>query len=207
MKRRAVEHLIRDHIAPNFPHLRQVGDLLVRWEPDLILRGFVFERSFVDATALRVAAFVQPLFVPTDSIVLDMSERLASCAVEDGKEEAVMTAALTQMRRSRLLERVRDARSLAVLAVPGSFPMMYSGFASELRAYCWIYAGERERAELELSELASALSSGDPLDQEILGRMSEVHDALRVSSDRARALLDAWGSRTAAALRLPGAGS
>ena len=71
-----VERLIRAHVLPRMPGFTVTKRLLHVAPVCDILRGYYFESSGFDANLVWVEAFVQPLYVPSDCLVLSRGGRL-----------------------------------------------------------------------------------------------------------------------------------
>jgi hypothetical protein len=127
MRRRYLQSLVERHFAPSFPALRPVEDLLVRVD-DGIVRGFCFDRSQMNKHAVRLTAFAQALFVPSDHVALgiarglgdyyfdvperggEVMEAMRQRALRDGPAFLALTAdcrTLAEHSEEELRERVR----------------------------------------------------------------------------------------------------
>jgi hypothetical protein len=72
MKARDVEKLAREHVLPVLPGFDARGALTYRRPVEHLLYGLAFETSAFGASRIEVIAFVQPLFVPDGSVVMNI---------------------------------------------------------------------------------------------------------------------------------------
>ena len=203
MKRREIQRLVQQYLAPSFPELELTGDLLARWDGDPIARGFVFDRH---AGFVRLEAWAQPLFVPADDVSLGIAQTLGDFWLDGDADESTVAAEMLQRAESvgrAFLDRVSDCSSLAqtVLEMPGD--RMDPSHAAQVSGYCLIWLG---RAEEAAHQLDHAIEELHPIeaewDLELLGEIKLVCETLERSEDEARALLDARARETARALKL-----
>jgi hypothetical protein len=206
VKRRELERIVTRGFAPAFPELRLVKDMLVRWDGDPIVRGFLFGRSQMNDRMVRLHAYAQALLVPDDVVSLGVAQLLGDYFFDDEHDEAETVAEMLLAARTdglAFLSRVSDCSSLAdtALLVPGH--KMDAVYGWEIRAYCLIWTGDLVGARDALERLRRDLSPSDfPWHAVILERAERVATALEDSPDAARALLEEWASTTAAALGL-----
>lgn len=76
MKNQEIQKLNRKYISPTLEGYVASGHLLVYTPVDFLLRGYCFEGSNSTHDQFTVSAFVQPLYVPSDRIVLSYGKRL-----------------------------------------------------------------------------------------------------------------------------------
>lgn len=208
MKLRRLERLVERHIAPAFPELKLSRDLLVRFDGDPIVRGFVFDRSQMHGSIVRLDVFAQPLFVPAEGIFLSVATTLGEFVFDedDATDAAVMTEmlALAETDGRSFLSSVSDCASLAQVVLEMPPDRMDDRLGAEIRAYCLLWTGRIGDAARELDELAENLRDFE-VDWEFdaLNRVKEVRQALRRSEAEARELLSAWAQGTTRALGLP----
>lgn len=207
MKLREVRRLISRYVAPSFPELQIVEDMLVRWDGEPILRGFVFERSQMNKDMVRLHAFAQPLFVPSEFVYLSVGEPLGDFLLdEDSDEGEVMAEILERAERDGrgILERVSDCSSLADNVMEITSGRMGRDLSGEIRAYCLVWIGRTDEAVAQLDEVIEQLRRFElEYELETLTQVTQVRQALERSEDEARALLEEWATKTAQALKLP----
>ena len=207
MKKREISRLVSSYLAPAFPDLVPIGDLLVRYDVDHILRGLCFDASDVDARGFTVYVFAQALFVPYDAVNLGVADDIASSYFAPADEAVVMerVVAAARERAVPFLREIVDASTFADAASPERFPLLDTVLAQEARFYCRAYAGDMAGARREHAGLRAKLAR-DP-DAEFVAQLSARADqlvsALDKSHDAARDALDAWAAETRSALRLP----
>ena len=206
MRRRRVESLVKRHIAPSFPELTLVRDLLVRWDGDPIVRGFAFARSQMHASLVRMEVFAQPLFVPADAVGLSVAQELGQFLFDDVASEIELLEgmrALAEHEGRAFLQRVSDCAALAQ-TVPAMPPeRMDDRLGDEIRAYCMIWLGRTAEAQAVLEVLIHELRAFEvEYEFELLSRVRHVKQTLERSDHEARELLKTWAGGTARALRL-----
>ena len=206
MRRRRIESLVKRHIAPSFPELTLVRDLLVRWDGDPIVRGFAFGRSRTHLSMVRMEVFAQPLFVPADVVGLSVAQELGQFLFDEIASEVELLEAmrvLAEHEGRAFLRQVSDCASLAQ-AVPTMPPdRMDDRLGDEIRAYCMIWLGRTAEAQAVLDVLVHELRAFEvEYEFELLSRVRHVKQTLERSDDEARDLLKTWAAGTARALRL-----
>ena len=207
MNRRRVERLVKRHIAPSFPELTLVRDLLVRWDGDPIVRGFVFRRSRAHSSPVRMEVFAQPLLVPADVIGLSVAQELGQFLFDDVASEIELLEgmrALAEHEGRTFLGRVSDCGALAQ-TVPAMPPDRMDGrLGDESRAYCMVWLGRTAEARDVLDVLIHELRAFEvEYEFELLSRVRHVKQTLERSEHEARDLLSAWADGTSRALGLP----
>jgi hypothetical protein len=206
VRRRRIESLVKRHIAPSFPELTLVRDLLVRWDGDPIVRGFVFGRSRAHASMVRMEVFAQPLFVPADAVGVSVGQELGQFLFDEVASEIELLEgmrALAEHEGRAFLRRVSDCAALAQ-SVPAMAPeRMDDRLGDEIRAYCMVWLGRTAEARAVLDVLLHELRAFEvEAEFELLSRVRHVKQTLERSDDEARELLSTWAAGTARALRL-----
>ena len=203
MKRREVQRLVRQHLAPSFPELELTGDLLARWDGDPIARGFVFDRH---EDFVRLEAWAQPLFVPADDVYLGIAETLGDFWLDGDADESKVVAEMLQRAESdgrAFLDRASDCSSLARTALEMPGDRMDPSHAAQASGYCLIWLGRGDEAAQQIDH---AIEELQPIETEwdlaLLGEIKLVRKTLERSEDEARALLEGWAAETAKALKL-----
>ena len=207
MRRRRVERLVKRHIAPSFPELTLVRDLLVRWDGDPILRGFVFDRSRMHASLVRMEVFAQPLFVPADVVALSVAQELGQFLFDEVASEIELLEgmrALAEHEGRAFLQRVSDCAVLAQTVPAMPQDRMDDRLGDEIRAYCMVWLGRTAEARAVLDVLIHELREFEvEYEFELLSRVRHVSQTLERSDHEARELLRTWADGTARALGLP----
>lgn len=206
MRRRRIESLVKRHIAPSFPELTLVRDLLVRWDGDPIVRGFVFDRSRRNASMVRMEVFAQPLFVPAEGVGLSVAQELGEFLFDEVASEVELLEgmrALAEHEGRAFLQRVSDCAALAQ-TVPAMPPdRMDDRLGDEIRAYCMVWLGRTAEARDVLDVLIHELRAFEvEYEFELLSRVRHVKQTLERSDDEARELLSTWAGGTVRALGL-----
>jgi hypothetical protein len=204
VKRRRVERLVERHIAPSFPELTLVRDLLVRWDGDPIVRGFAFGRSRMHPSMVRMEVFAQPLFVPADVVGRSVAQELGQFLFDEVASEIELLEgmrALAEHEGRAFLRRVSDCAALAQ-TVPAMAPERIDDrLGDEIRAYCMVWLGRTAEARAVLDVLIHELRAFEAESEfELLGRVRHVKQALERSDHAARELLRTWADGTARTL-------
>jgi hypothetical protein len=78
MKGRELEKLIRTHLKPVLQSYQTHGELLYKAPPSPSLRGFYFAASRHQKSTFCVWTFVQPCYIPSDTLWFNMGKRLGT---------------------------------------------------------------------------------------------------------------------------------
>lgn len=77
MKAYQLMRVVKQHILSSLPSFKVKRSTLLYETPiEMILRAFYFQTSYLDKESFTVWAFAQPLYVPSDHIVLNIGGRL-----------------------------------------------------------------------------------------------------------------------------------
>jgi hypothetical protein len=206
VRRSRIESLVKRHIAPSFPELTLVRDLLVRWDGDPIVRGFAFARSRTHASMVRMEVFAQPLFVPANVVGGSLTQELGQFLFDEVASEIELLEgmrALAEHEGQAFLRRVSDCSALAQTVPSMAAARMDDRLGDEIRAYCMVWLGRTAEARAVLDVLIHELRAFELESEfELLSRVRHVKQTLERSDDEARELLAKWAQGTARALRL-----
>jgi hypothetical protein len=210
-------------IADEFPNLQVSNRHHLAYEihHQLLLCGFVLDLSGMEKGAFYLTAFVQPLYVPCDYIVLSYGKRLPSKqgAKPEGarrkiSQENCATIAEYVVRSIRsdglsFLERVNTVRKFAEVAESkaGSAKNPFGWHDSnpnlvEVRAYSWILLGDESRARRDLLYLTQKFSGKQDWEKELQERAASVSHAMEHSKEQAQTLLRQWAKQSTVGLGL-----
>lgn len=206
MKLRELQRLVDRHVAPAFRELKLSRDLLVRWDGDPIVRGFVFDRSQMHGSVVRVEAFAQPLFIPSEVIHLSLGTTLGEFEFDDHDTKALMAEILARAEKEgrAFLARVSDCAALAKTVLEMPEDRMDPNLGGEIRACCMIWIGRTGDGRTELEAVADRLRDfGVEWEFDLLDRVTQLLQTLERSPDEARDLLRTRAEETARALGLP----
>lgn len=206
MKLRELQRLVERYVTPAFRELKLSRDLLVRWDGDPIVRGFVFDRSQTHGSVVRLEAFAQPLFIPSDVVQLSVGATLGEFEFDDHDTEAVMAELLARAENEgrAFLARVSDCLSLTQTVLEMPEDRMDPNLGGEIRASCMIWIGRTADAKAELEAVAHRLRDfGVEWEFDLLNRVTQLLQTLERSPDEARDLLRTRAEETARALCLP----
>ena len=204
MTKKQIERFVRAQVLPDLNRFTSEGDLLVAPGDDLVLRGFVFDRSQLDKHAFDLHALVQPLYVPETGIRLGLSLWLGAFRVKDGAEDQVGGHVRATIESDGLphLRRLGDYRGIAEALPEVARYKMNHDKAGEHRGYAFLLAGDEPRARQSLDE-ALALARERGASSEVAQRVERILELFAGSPEPARDQLSEWARQTAEALRLP----
>lgn len=105
MKAQFTKRICKKYLLPNLSGLNIKGNLLYYKDFQYLLRGFSFESSAFSRNSFSIEVFVQPLFVPTSSLVFNFGNRLGFLAshkdvwwtYDESQEEIISNEILKMM--------------------------------------------------------------------------------------------------------------
>lgn len=108
MKSQLVRKISNKYILPYIPEFKIKGHLLYHKDIQYLLSGFYFESSAFSSTSFTIEVFVQPLYIPDDTIVLTFGNRLGNIAKQreiwweynESSEEDISNEVLSLMMNS-----------------------------------------------------------------------------------------------------------
>jgi hypothetical protein len=185
MTKRQVQRAIERHVAPRFPSLRPVGDLLVsRSGP--ILRGFAFERSMMDKTTFRLRAFGQLLSVPSNTVMFGLSQELGNFRIDGDADAALAAAAEKADAQGReFLLQVEDCAAILNSLESIRSATVDHRLVGEIRVHLLAQLRRDEEAIQALDEVAHELSPPEVEYEEVaLARVNELRAGARAVARR-----------------------
>jgi hypothetical protein len=201
MTKRQVQRAIERQVAPRFPSLRPVGDLLVaRAGP--ILRGFAFERSMMDKTTFRLRAFGQLLSIPSNTVAFGLSHELGNFRI-DGDADSVFAAAAEKAdaQGREFLSRVEDCATMLDNLESIRSATVDHRLVGEIRAHLLAQLLRDDEAIQALDQVADQLSPPEvEYEEDALARVKELRAAVARSHGEGIALLEKWTRDSARAL-------
>lgn len=176
------------------PGLVEKGRMLLFTPRGRILRGFYLEdASATDACYLWV--FVQPLYVPADSVVLNLGKRLGGGArtwKSRGEDDALIAAA-----KNEGLSFVAGLASARDLADWEALRGQTDPYAQETLACSLIAAGRFADGIRALERLEQAMAGGAFWMQEVGARAAQLRRLVEADPARAIEQLARWEMETA----------
>lgn len=108
MKSQLVRKISNKYILPHLPEFKIQGHLLYHRDIQYLLRGFYFESSAFSSTSFTIEVFVQPLYIPDDTIILTFGNRLGNIAKQrdiwwdyhESREDEISSEVLSLMMNS-----------------------------------------------------------------------------------------------------------
>lgn len=175
------------------------GRMLVAAPIERILRGLYLEDSS-DPHRIYLWAFVQPLFVPSSSVVLNLGQRL-------GGTSRTWTAADVEGAASEVLNEGMEffgpISSPAALACWSFLDARPDEYAREARAYALVACGQNLRGSQALRVFAASLPvSGPGWISEKRRRAEELARMAEADGEASQELLRQWEKETKCALRV-----
>jgi hypothetical protein len=203
--------LFKRYLRAGLPQMEQRGSLVYRRPIGDLLCGCHFESSGFGRDRFVLHAFVQPLYVPAQTVVLSFGRRLGERGerwfdLGEQPEAEVMgeVLRLIQMEVVQLCARFRGpfdfADHGAELASNPRDP-----YFLEAVAYSHALAGGYDRASAEIARLLAGLQSKDellPWEREMIRRNQQLDARLRDCPEGAVADLRGWRDETLRAIGL-----
>lgn len=203
--------LFKRYLRAGLPGMEQRGSLVYRRPIGDLLCGCHFESSGFGRDRFVLHAFVQPLYVPAQSVVLSFGRRLGERGerwfdLGEAPQAEVMGEVLRLMEAqavplwARFREPADFARHGAALASNRGDPHLL-----EAVAYSYALAGDHGRARAEIGVLLAVLQgSGElqPWEREMIRRNQQLDARLRDRPDDAVADLRGWRAETLRAIGL-----
>src|SRR5919106_867185 len=180
------------------PELHEKGRLLAATPRGRILRGIYLEDS-ADPASIYVWAFVQPLYVPSETLFFSLGKRLGGGSMTWDVSDPDAIAVVARDQGVPFFEPVTAPEAL----VRWSYLDGRSDAAAlQARAYSLIASGQFGQGVESLRKLASTLSVGPPWMMELRQQAEGLADLAAKDPDGAQALLAKWEAQTASALRV-----
>jgi hypothetical protein len=200
-------------IQPSMPGFGAKGALLVNRKIGSLLKG-IFVDSSRDPKRFYVQVFVQPLYVPANTLVFNLGWRLGGRAwVKDAQSVSDDIAAAVRVEALPFLSAIETPLDLAmsVIRTPYLAATSPQGQASSrandpvcmrMRLYSLIYAGKLYDAAVEFDKLKRALTLQFEWENIMLEEASSILQLSTRHPDQALAKFKQWTLETARSLRL-----
>jgi hypothetical protein len=208
MNERQLRRWIESYLLPSLPDFDYHAGLLYRRPSRPLIRGFAFERAMHETNTFFATAIVQPCYVPSEVVVLNLGERLGRIsggaekwwAVGDGKDYAEVFQAVLCTLVAEGLGYLNERGSLRdVIRTYGQEAKDPHTYLMETVAGAHALLGE-ERQALRLTEAlvvsASKHMEESPWLKEVLLRAEELVAALKVGRNVAARVLEERASFT-----------
>jgi len=190
-------------LLPNLPGFAVKGCLLFARPVRHLLRGACFDDSSFDTNLFFVHAFVQPLYVPFDTVALNLGWRLGGAAhrwdakdpelidkLRDGMRGAVMPFLLQVSTPLDLVETARRLNWLGDVRVRESV------------AYSLARAGNAGEAMEALEDLVKGIDPTSEWQRQMADQAEGLRNLLDKDPAGAQSQLDEWENQTIHHLRL-----
>ena len=201
--------LSRRHVLPELGEgFRERGSLVFAEPVEWLLRGFTYEDSGHSGKDFYLWAFVQPLYIPVDHIVLSYGKRLGGpshhWSVDQLSEPEGREQLTEAVRREGLsfLESFRGPKEFAREAEKMADSGPKNPRFHEDAAYAHLIAGERDVARRHLQDIQELVdTSAQGWQAELRTRAEQILELIADGGDPI-AELDAWRPHTAFRLGL-----
>ncbi len=206
MTARETEKLLKK-LLPRLPGFAVSRRFLFMCPVKHILRGFCFDRS-IDPLSFYLYVFIQPLYVPRDSVALSFGERLgqswkyqadAEAELIENLLERISNEGLPMLRGIETPAQVAETVDQVVRTNPDDVHVLRA------RAYSFVLAGEHENAMNIFDRLQTKLNEPDDdrsWVRELLQETQTFRQLLVRSPAAAREKLHEWERYTLTNLRL-----
>jgi hypothetical protein len=207
------QKLARERIVPHVPDCHVAGNMLVFGVVDQILHGLYADSSSFDASRVAMHMFSQPLYIPSENVVLTFGTRLRH--PEGGEwweldDSGHAIAALLHGIAHEVLPFFKVTATPQDLAAYISTHKRSTRTDSnpnviEVEAYSLVLAGHFREARDALERLeraVNAMPSTKTWGQRVLNRSLLVRRSLTPDSSEAIHLLGVWRNETVSHLKL-----
>jgi hypothetical protein len=217
MKGSAVERLARKHLLPALPGFAARRSLVYRRPLDEFLRGLSFDTSAFASGRIFVTAFVQPLFVPFDTLFYTFGFRLGDdfWDVNEQDPEPAFVAIADAARRDALpfFEQLADVDRFCELvpewatAEPKKLKSLQSlddPVVTEALGYAKLLRGRKDEGVRLLERtIESERDDGEYANDELIANVEQILDAVNsLGLEAAQAQLEEWRAETIRNLKL-----
>jgi hypothetical protein len=217
MKGSAVERLARKQLLPVLPGFAARRSLVYRRPLDEFLRGLSFDTSAFASGRIFVTAFVQPLFVPSDSLFYTFGFRLGDdfWDVNEQDPEPVFAAIADATRLDALpfFEQLADVDGFCELvpewatAEPKKLKSLQSlddPVVTEALGYAELLRGRKDEGVRLLERtIESERDDGEYANDELIANVEQIlHAVNSLGLEAAQAQLEEWRAETIRNLKL-----
>jgi hypothetical protein len=217
MKRSAIERLARKHLLPKLPEFAARRSLVYRRPLDAFLRGLSFDTSGFASGRIFVTAFVQPLFVPSDSLFYTFGFRLGDdfwdveeqdpdptfAAIADAAQDEALPFFEELADLDRFCERVPEWATTEPKKLK-SLQSLDDPVVTEALGYAELLRGRKDEGVRLLEKtIESERENGEYANDELIAHAEQVLDAVnRLGLEAGQAQLEEWRAETIRNLRL-----
>jgi hypothetical protein len=209
MKKREFQKFAALYLVPQLSGFVADGNLIYRVPVGEILLGFLFDRSAFSAESFQPQAFVQPLYIPSEHLVLNLGERFGGVwKFQAGGEQTLA---------QRLLHAIHDTGLpfIAKLSSPSQLVQIIrkerpwldrSDYLQQVVAYSLILLGKNDEALESLDKLAETVNPINdvrPWVKKIHTDVGVLKQAMMRDPEDARRMLRRWTEETRQKLHLP----
>ena len=209
MKKKEFQKFAARYLVPHLPGFVANGNLIYRVPVGEILQGFLFESSAFSAESFQPQAFVQPLYVPSEHLVLNLGERFRGIwRFHAGGDEALAQRLLHAMHNTGLpfIGKLSSPSQL-VQTIKKERPWLdRNEYLQQVVAYSLILLGKNDEAldGLEkLAETVNPMNDARPWVKKIHTDCGMLQEAMMRDPEDARRVLRRWTEDTRQKLRLP----
>lgn len=209
MKGRDLQNFVEKYLLPSLSGFAFVKRVIYAVPLENVLCGLVFDSSGFSAQKFHPHAFVQPLYVPNEHLVLGFGHRFSSVwKFAVGREQDLA---------DRLIQNIREQFTPLVVSLrtPGLFAKNASKFSwfnksnphlAQAMAYSLAFSGEWKSATKWLRAVEEIIQKSKPKQEwevALAGECRRFQDLLASDPEGARGQLAAWSEQTRSCLKLP----
>ena len=167
-----------------------------------ILRGVLVNRSS-DPQVFYLEVFVQPLFLPSAHVVLNLGWRLGGGLKRWRIDEQGVIEAAAQRIRDEVVPVLRPIdRPEALITAISERKIVGGSYSDEVVAYALAQGGRRDEAVDALNLLEASYDPSIVWQKEAAARAHSLRETLVTAPDRAQRMLSQWEARTVEKLGL-----
>jgi hypothetical protein len=208
MKAELLRKLYQDHWASRLPGFEVQGHLLYAIPCGSVLCGFCFESSAWSKTAVHITAFAQPLYVPSDHVVLTYGKRLGARSHRwelDGRTSASTLDELAMSLESDGMKFLKRRQTPTLLAGAYRWEAAFrkNPHMRQLVAFSLAKSKKSDKALRMLNKLRRPKPDAPEWERAIASESEMLVTALERGGEQGDQLLTEWEARTRKSLKLP----
>lgn len=211
MKKKRIEQLIKKYLFPYLNDFEVKGNLMFKKPIKEILNGFYFESSGFNSDTFYIYSFIQPLYVPSETLLFTFGDRIgkkygSSFTIEEENENEIMANVLNSINREgmKIIKKLdtppKVAKNLSKFTDSPDDPCVLEAIAySLILENCY-----NDAAEIfdRIKSLIENESDVPEWYNEILSRIDELKKIKLESPNGVLELLNSWIKQTTENLKL-----
>jgi hypothetical protein len=207
MKKTAFQRFALKHVVPQMAHFTVQGNLIYQMPVGEVLRAFLFDSSSHDPQTFNPTAFVQPLYVPADHIVMNLGERLPGVWKLRELDDLTLGKRLVETMKQHgvpLFDALGTPKKIADHCEEYAQSKDY--YRKQACAYSLVLVGETQKALIFLDELLTMLTDIGGFQKwalSVYDQVASLRDLLVQDPSEAGRCLARWAAETGQKLDLP----